>query len=223
MFPHIPAQSELNRRTRWLWGALEGLRRAWVAQLPSSTSTLVGIDTSPLPVKQHSRVRPKEDWDGPYDLHAGFGYCAAKKLWFYGFRLAVLAPLAAPVPRHWALCPAAVDEREVAAELLRGEGYLVLVGDKGLDGRAMRERLTAQDGLLLTPARKRRRYQPSRLIREFVRRRNRIEQPFARLKDRFQLERHRARTVWGLLTRVAGKLAALTLTAVWQQAGRSID
>ena len=31
LFPHIPAQSELNRRTRWLWGALEALRQHYVA------------------------------------------------------------------------------------------------------------------------------------------------------------------------------------------------
>src|SRR5712692_4634730 len=37
LFPHIPAQAELNRRTRWLWGALELLRRHWLAQLPAAT------------------------------------------------------------------------------------------------------------------------------------------------------------------------------------------
>jgi hypothetical protein len=226
LFPHLPAQSELNRRTRWLQGALERLRHFLVGQLPSATGTLLGIDTSPLPVKHRTRVRRGRGttFDGPAHLSAGFGYCAAKREWFYGFRLAVLAPLVDGVPRHWALCPAAVDEREAAAELLRGQAHLALVADRGFDGAAMRARLAAQDGLLLTPARKLRRYQPSALVRAFVRRRrNRCERPFAVLQDRFALYRHRARTFWGLLTRLTAKLTAFTLLTLWRYRGYDVE
>ena len=31
LFPRLPHQSEVNRRTRWLWGAFEQLRAAWAA------------------------------------------------------------------------------------------------------------------------------------------------------------------------------------------------
>jgi hypothetical protein len=226
LFPRLPAQSELNRRTRWLQGALELLRRHLVAQLPSATSTLLGIDTSPLPVKHRTRVRSGRGttFDGPNHLTAGFGYCAAKREWFFGFRLAVLVPLSDGVPRHWALCPAAVDEREVAAELLREEAGLLLVADRGFDGAAMRERLARQDGLLLTPPRKLRRYQPTSLVREFVRRRrNRSERPFQVLKDRFALTQHRARTFWGLLTYITATLVAFTLLTLWQHQGYDVD
>jgi hypothetical protein len=33
-FPALPAQSEFNRRLRWLWGAFEGLRCHVVAGVP---------------------------------------------------------------------------------------------------------------------------------------------------------------------------------------------
>jgi len=226
LFPRLPAQSELNRRTRWLQGALDPLRRYLAAQVPSATSTLLGIDTSPLPVKHRTRVRRGRGttFDGPGHLTAAFGYCAAKREWFYGFRLAVFAPLADGVPRHWALCPASVDEREVAAEVLRGEAGLLLVTDRGFDGAAMRDRLARQHGFLLTPPRKLRRYQPSPLVRDFVRRRrNRCERPFQVLQDRFALCRHRARTCWGLLTRTAAKLVALTLLALWRHQGYDVE
>jgi transposase len=163
-------------------------------------------------------------FDGPPGLTASFGYCAAQRSWFFGFRLAVLAPLADGVPRHWALCPAAVDEREVAAELLRGETGVLLVADRGFDGAAMRDRLQRQDSLLLTPPRKLRRYQPSPLVRAFVRRRrNRSERPFAVLQDRFALHQHRARTCWGLLTRLTATLVAFTLLTLWQFQGYDVD
>jgi len=226
LFPRLPSQSELNRRTRWLYGALEAVRRWLVAQLPSATSTVLGVDTSPLPVKHRTRVRAGRGttFDGPHQLTASFGYCAAKREWFYGFRLAVLAPLADGVPRHWALCPAAVNERDVACELLRGEANPLLVADRGFDGAAMRQQLQQQDSVLLTPPRTLRRYQPTALVRAFVRRRrNRVERPFAILQERFALAQHRARILWGLLTRVTAKLAAFTLLTLWQHQGYDVD
>lgn len=226
LFPALPAQSELNRRSRWLQGALEPLRRHLLTHLPSATSTLLGVDTSPLPVKHCTRVRRGRGttFDGPSQLTAGFGYCAAKHEWFFGFRLAALVTLADGVPRHWALCPAAVNEREVAAELLRGERGLVLVADRGFDGAAMRETLTRQESLLLTPPRQLRRYQPTALVREFVRRRrNRCERPFQVLRDRLALDQHHAHTFWGLLTRVTAKLVAFTLLTLWHHLGYDID
>ena len=227
LFPRLPAQSELNRRTRWLQGALELLRRHLTSQLTSATSTLLGVDTSPLPIKQRTRVRRDRHpgrWAGPGDLRASFGYCDAKRWWFYGFRLATLAPLSDGVPRHWALVPAGVDERAVAAELLRGEHYLALVADKGFDGAAMRARLQQQDGILLTPPRHLRRYQPSRLERRFVlRRRNRVERPYQVLQERLALYQHRAQSLWGLVTRVTAKLVAFATLTLWREQGRDID
>jgi hypothetical protein len=120
LFPRIPAQSELNRRSRWLGAAAELLRQTWVADIAATTGDWVAIDTTPLPVKHPSRVRHADAWVGPEGLHAGYGRCAAKALWFYGFRLAVLTPLLTPVPLVWALVPAAVNERTVALEQLGG-------------------------------------------------------------------------------------------------------
>ena len=55
LFPHLPDQPEVNRRTRWLRGAFEQLRAAWVATVPADP--VQQIDTSALPVKHPSRVR----------------------------------------------------------------------------------------------------------------------------------------------------------------------
>lgn len=233
LFPHIPAQSELNRRTRWLFGALEELRQAWCQQILPPQADLLAVDTTPLPVKQRKRVPQGPQahsvhrdgaWQGPGELHAGFGYCAALDQWFYGFRLGILAPLAPAIPAYWALLPAAVNERDAAQELLTGVQRAVLLGDKGFASQAMRDQLAQDQILLLTPGLPRAKYQPPAWARALLRRqRQRIEDPFNTLKDRFLLEWHRAHTVWGLLTRLCAKLAALTVRAVWQQAGRAID
>ena len=132
-FPHVPAQSEFNRRVRWLWGAFELLRERFVAgHLADSWQQ---IDTSALPVKHPSRHRgPEPQWEGPNDRRAGFGRDAAPGEWFFGFRLAVRTDLGSRLVRAWSLVPAAVDERRVAQDLLDGEHDLVLLLDRGFVG-----------------------------------------------------------------------------------------
>ena len=116
LFPCLPHQSEANRRTRWLWGAFEQLRGYLARQLPADDCQQ--IDTTALPVKHTSRVRGPDSWTGPSGLHARFGRDAAHAEWFYGFRLAVRTDLGSRVVRAWSIVPAAVNEREVAADLL---------------------------------------------------------------------------------------------------------
>jgi hypothetical protein len=224
LFPHVPAQSELNRRTRWLSGALELLRQHWLADLPNAPEHWFAIDTTPLPVKHPSRVRGVDGWVGPDELHAGFGRCAAKAEWFYGFRLALCGPLIDPVPWVWALVPAAGNERDAADLMLAGARDLHLLADKGFRGRAFAAGLAEQRIALLTPPTKAERPTLSQRLRRFIAdHRNRVESGINTLKDRFRLEQHRARTFHGLLTRLMAKLAALTIRAVWRRAGLDID
>lgn len=224
LVPHIPAQSELNRRTRWLWGAFEQLRSHWLARLPPATEGWYTFDTTPLPVQHPSRVRGPNRWCLPGDLVAGFGRCAAKALWFYGFRVATLAPLLDPVPVRWALVRAAVNEREVLAALLDGMGDLKLLADKGLRSRTLSADLATRGIGLLTPPTKAERPSMAAAVRRFIAaHRNRVEGVYTTLKDQLHLEHHRARTGWGLLTRLASKFAAYTLRAVWRRAGLDVE
>ncbi len=224
LFPRIPAQSELNRRTRWLWGAVELLRQHYLACLPPATEGWYAFDTTPLPVKHPSRVRGPDQWTLPSGLVARFGRCAAKALWFYGFRLAILAPLIDPVPIRWAIVPAAVNERDVLDDQLDGLAQLNLMADKGLRSRDLSTRLADRGIHLLTPPTKRERAaMPTSIQRFIAAHRNRIETGFTTNKDQLHLEQHRARTGWGLLTRVAGKLAAFTIRAVWRRLGREVE
>ena len=98
LFPHLPDQPEVNRRTRWLWGAFEQLRAAWAAAVPADP--VQQIDTSAIPVKHPSRVRGPDQWTGPgNDLAARFGRDGAHAEWFYGFRLAVRTDLGRRIVR----------------------------------------------------------------------------------------------------------------------------
>ena len=211
LFPCLPHQSEANRRTRWLWGAFEQLRGYLARQLPADDCQQT--DTTALPVKHTSRVRGPDSWTGPNGLHARFGRDAAHAEWFYGFRLAVRTDLGSRVVRAWSIVPAAVNEREVAADLLEaGPAPRDLLLDKGFSGRAFAAGQAARGtAVLIPPARNQRLAMPPILQKIIAEWRNRIETTFKEITDQMELARHGAHTFWGLLTRTAATIAAHTL------------
>jgi hypothetical protein len=212
LFPALPHQSEANRRTRWLWGAFEQLRATLAARLPEDDCQQV--DTSALPVKHASRVRGPDQWTGPgNDLAARFGRDAAHAEWFYGFRLAVKTDLGSRIVRAWAIVPAAVNEREVAEDLLEaGPAPRDLLADKGFSGRAFAAAQAACGTAVLVPPDKKQRASMPPVLRKVIAEwRNRIETTFSEITDRMELARHGAHSFWGLITRTAATIAAHTL------------
>ena len=211
-FPRLPAQSEFNRRLRWLWAAFEHLRQHVLAGVPADPWQQV--DTTALPVKHPSRVRGPDAWHGPGELRAGFGWDAAHREWFYGFRLGVRTDLGRRLVRAWGIVPAAVDERAVADGLLEGTTPSGLLLDRGFVGRAWaaghRARGTA---VVYAHSRAERRQLPLAVRRPVAVLRNRVETTIGELTDpdALGLERHRAKTFWGLLTRTAASILAHTL------------
>ena len=209
-FPRLPAQSEFNRRVRWLWGAFEQLRQHLLAGVPEDGWQQ--LDTTALPVKHPSRVRGPDGWHGPGDLAAGFGRDAAHGEWFYGFRLALRTDLGSRLVRRWGVVPAAIDERAVADDLLAGAAPAGLLLDRGFLGRAWAAGHRARGTrVVYAHSRAERRTLPAAVRRPVAALRNRIETTTGELTEWLGLARHRAKTFWGLLTRVAATILAHTL------------
>ena len=211
-FPHLPAQSEFNRRVRWLWGAGELLRRHVLAARPEDGWQQV--DTTARPVKHPSRVRGPDAWAGPAgsDPRAGFGWDAAHREWFYGFRLGLRTDLGSRLVRTWEIAPAAVDERAVADDLLEGAWPAGLLLDRGFLRRAWAAQ-HEQRGTRVVHARGKadRRRLPAAVRRPVARLRNRVETTIGEFTGTLGLARHGAKTFWGLLARAAATILAHTL------------
>jgi hypothetical protein len=209
-FPALPAQSEFNRRSRWLWGAFERLRQQVARGVPEDPWQQV--DTTAVPVKHPSRVRGPDDWQGPGELHAGFGWDAAHHEWFYGFRLALRTDLGTRLVRAWGLVPAAVDERLVADGLLAGTTPAGLLLDRGFLGRRWAAGYAARGTqVVYAHSHAERQTRPIAARRPVAALRNRIETTIGELTAHLGLARHGAKTFWGLLTRAAATLLAHTL------------
>ena len=212
LFPRLPHQSEANRRIRWLWGAFVQVWAMLAAQVPDDDCQQ--IDTSAIPDGHTSRVRGPDQWTGPgNDLAARFGRDAAHAEWFYGFRLAIKTDLGSRIVRAWSVVPAAVNEREVAVDLLQaGSAPRDLLAGKGFNDKAFAAQLAGLGtAVLLPPGKSQRAVMPPLLRKVIAEWRNRIETCFAEITDQMELARHGAHTFWGLLTRTAATIAAHTI------------
>jgi DDE family transposase len=214
LFPHLPERSVLHKRTKALWRLLDCCRCAWRDRLLADDPRRL-IDGTPVPVCDVSRVgRPDGSSAGRQWLEHGaaIGRCAARAWWFYGFKLVLTATLDM-LPDQAVLVPATADEREAALALLTpGQ---VLIGDRNFSRYASptwREALDQAGIRVIAPPPRRQAARQDPAEQAFLRHvRNRIETLIGLLKHEHGLEDHGARSWWGLLTRLAGLLAAFTL------------
>jgi hypothetical protein len=202
-FPHLPCQSQYNRRLRTLVGLISIVQQQLARLLDSggarlSDGTLIGVANYP-------GCQQRSEFAG----FARFGYATSQHRFVYGVRLVVLSD-SRGLPLGYTLVPANEKEYEPLADLLTGTPAAVVVADKGFWGREYAARLAADGTTLITPQKTR---TATNLGRERALASTRlvIESVFANLKQQMRLERHLARTPAGLALRIAQRILALTL------------
>jgi len=202
-FPHLPDQSQYNRRLRLLVELLAAVQQRLARWLDAGGARLA--DGTLLEVANYPGCAGRSGFAGA----ARFGYAKSQHRYVYGLRL-VLVSDRRGLPLGYTLVPANEKEYEPVADLLTGTAAELLVADKGLWGRAYRARLASGGTTLLTPTKER---TPANERRERTLAASRlvIESVFANLKSQMRLDRHLAKTPAGLAARIAQRLLALTL------------
>ena len=202
LFSYLPKQSGYNKRVRALAPQIVRLLNWIVFSSPSFCDRVRLLDSTPVPCGQSRETARRSELAG----HAAYGFCRSHSRYFWGFRLFLLcAPDGMPI--GFELAAANVPEREAAAEILERvsvAGHLV-VADKGFAGEEFEGLVARLGGRLLRPDRKDepRRHGSLGGVRQW------IESVFDSLKGQLSLERHGARTLGGLVARVAQRLLAL--------------
>ncbi len=207
LFPALPGQSQLNRRIRRAEPALRAVQTVLAAQLTDPAAGYHLLDTTLIPAIQ--RVRAARH--GLFAGEAAFGRCAAKTAWVYGFKLGVATDPAGVITTFGVASPQ-TDERPIGDALIAADRFPVYLADKGFAGRAWEQRWQVLYGaqVAATPKRSDVRAWPDAACRWAAGKRQLIEGVFDQLKDLFGLDRHRAKTLAGLLARVAAKILAYT-------------
>jgi len=202
-FPHLPEQSQYNRRLRALVELISIVQQQLARWLDAGGVRLA--DGSQLAVASYPGCQQRSHFAG----FARYGYSKSQHRFVWGVRLVLLTD-GRGLPLGYTLVPANEKEYEPLADLLTGIPAAVVVADKGFWGRDYRERLAATGTTLLTPDRRRTHANENR-ERALASTRLVIESVFANLKGQMRLERHLAKTPAGLAARIAQRILALTL------------
>jgi hypothetical protein len=203
-FPHVPDQTQYNRRLRRL--------APWITTVQLQVAELIAegqvrlVDGTLIACANYPGCASKSEFAG----HASYGYCPSKSLFVWGMRLVLISDIKGVPVGYDLVGPKTGQERDSALELAAAHSGSVLFADKGFWGREYTDSMRLIDIKLITPERHRLSQRPPievakasiRLV---------IESVFANLKRQMRLEDHLAKTIAGLVQRIAQRLLALTL------------
>jgi hypothetical protein len=187
LFPRLPERSRFNRRRRNLMHVINLMRQLVLKMLDVAQDGQCAIDSLPVPVMQfHWVPQSTGDWAA---YGATFGYCAAKKQRFYGYRLNLLITLGGVI-LDFVLMPANADEREAARDMLQTRYGLLALGDKGFVSEPLAKELRERNQIrLLALRRKNQRSKLPKALRLLVARfRQMIETVNSQIDAQFGIE-----------------------------------
>jgi IS5 family transposase len=202
-FPHLPDQSQYNRRLRGLVELISIVQQQLARWLDSGGARLA--DGTQLAVAGYPGCEQHSQFAG----FARYGYQRSHHRFIWGVRLVLLTDTRG-LPLGYTIVPANEHEYEPLADLLTGTTAEIVIADKGFWGRDYAARLAANGTALLTPN-KTRTVDNAGRERALASTRPVIESVFANLKGQMRLEHHLARTPAGLAVRIAQRILALTI------------
>jgi hypothetical protein len=203
LFPALPKRPGYLKRRQRLSDTIEALIAVFARDSPGFHDDLVLVDSTPVECARSVETTRRSQLADAAD----YGYCASHSRFFWGFRLHGLFGLDG-TPRALALTSPKEAEREVCLALLerceRG-GHLTVIADKGYAGREFEHAAAELEATIARPRRKDEPIGGPHLAPI----RQRIESIFQTCKDLLTLERHGARTLHGLRTRICARFLAL--------------
>jgi aspartate/glutamate racemase len=156
-FPALPSYEVYTRKLNKYYQALAFIYKAIRRKYGDPNQALAMIDTAPIEVCQAQHAQ-KSKAAQPF---VSKGYCAAKKKYYIGAKLQLVAQGRAhqlPFPMEFALASASIHDLEIAKETLPDSELenLDLYGDKAYQGKRFQLELFESKGInLITPIKKR--------------------------------------------------------------------
>lgn len=202
LFPRLPKRPGFHKRRAKLADTIEALIAEFASQSPGYHDNLLLVDSTPVECARSVETTRRSELGDAAD----YGYCASHSRYFWGFRLhGLFAPDG--TPRALSLCSPKRGEREAALELIERAGCdgEIVIGDKGYAGAQFEDDARALGAHIVRPSRKDEGGRGPHLAPI----RQRIESIFWTFKDILTLERHGARTLHGLRTRLCVRFLAL--------------
>ena len=206
-FPQLRDRTLFVRQAANLWQIKALIQQRLTLVSGQAADPVQVIDTLPLPVCVLTRA-PRERCFKP---DADYGYCAAKDLHYYGFKLGLRVARSGMI-MHYPLLPARPHDVQLTDELVAAF-VGVVPADKGFIDAVRQALLEERHGVtLVTPPRKRMQaaFAPA-VLKTCARWRKRVETVGSHLTERFGVARIRVRDLWHFQHRLIRKILAHTV------------
>lgn len=225
IFPRIPKQSWFNRKSKKLVGTIQDIHALLLQKLCADRIEIRIVDTTGVPVVKLHRARYCRGFERKTEVN--YGYCAAKKSYYYGEKLTLLTTPEG-IPTSYLLTPANIHDVRALKENLSDVAYDIekkmIVADLGYyDGALEMELKDGYGSKLVTPEKKR--HQKRNTIREkkLLKLRSGIERINEQLQDHMHIDETRARSQTGLETRIQSIITSFTFGIYFNMlSGRNI-
>ena len=206
-FPQLKGRTSFVRQAANLWQVKAMIQQRLTVISGQASDAVQAIDTMPLPVCVYTRSQR----DRCFKPDADYGYCAAKKLHYYGFKMGLRISRAGMIV-HYPLLPARSHDLPLLDDLLE-EFQGVVLADKGLiDGFRQLELAKKKAVELLTPPRKNMNvHLPAPVARFSKRRRKLVETVGSHLTERYNIANTRAHDLWHYQHRLIRKVLSHTI------------
>jgi hypothetical protein len=218
-FPRLPDRVAFVRQAANLWQVKAWIQQRLVQRSGADRDRLQIIDTIPVPVCGLARAARDRCFAGEADR----GYCAAKKMPYYGFKLGLRIARSGMIVHYPLLAARPNDVKHLFA--LVEERCGMVAGDKGFwdpFGHALLEE--QQGAMMVVPRRKNMKQttpHPEPVHRACSYWRKRIETVGSQLCEHFALARIRVRDLWHLQHRIIRKVLSHTVAVFLNlQSGR---
>src|SRR2546428_4598191 len=207
-FPGLNERSRYNRRKRALWSVILAVRVSLqlVLEALQLEETAV-IDSAPVPCVGYKRAKQASEFVGTAD----YGVCSSKAMKYFGCQFHSVVSLSGVI-LGFLLTPASRYDNQPVVELLDSFSHHLkrLLGDGAYNDAALGSYLAQYRSLeLLAPAKAN---QPPKRSQSAQRQLNRLrlicETVNAQLQEQLHLSKHYAKSIWGMLTRIAAKVTA---------------
>jgi hypothetical protein len=206
-FPRLMERTRFVRQAANLWAVKAALQRRLTVVSGQATAPVQILDTLPLPVCGYTRSAR----DRCFKPEADYGYCAARDLYYYGFKLGLRIRRDGMII-HCPLLPARPHDIQLLDELVEGfVGYVP--ADQGFIDAVRQALLAERRGIvILTPPRRGMRtgWSP-RLLKASGRLRKYVETVGSQLTEHFAIARIRVHDLWPFQQRLIRKVLAHTV------------
>jgi Transposase DDE domain len=203
-FPHLPDQSQYNRRLRRLTPSIAAVQLR-LAELVGEGRVLLA-DGTLIACANYAGCASKSHFAG----HAAYGYCPSKSQFVWGMRLVLICDRKGVPVGYDLVDPKAGQERASVLERAAAHPGSVLFCDGGFWGADYKHQMELIGIELVTPDKHKLGERPPTEIAK-ARVRLVIESVFSNLKRQMRLTDHLAKTLDGLAQRISQRLLALTL------------